>query len=489
MRKSLLAGAAVVGMSLGALGSAAYAQTPQPAPTQGKLVTQLNGGTTSAFDNNSSGPEMTRGPIANPTPGTMVIRLNARINTEFTAAWTNLDSVPAGYPNAGNKLSSYTFRQYMRLYPAMDAMAANGLRYGGAIELRENFGNPTNTTASSGGSSYLETQTVYVRRTFMYMAGQNWGYIRIGEADGLIGVYDGGGKTTGVFLSPSGTIVGGDLESAFPSNSWMAPWFAAQSGNEYGNLKAVYLSPQFAGFDFGFQYAPNGFNGFGGSCSSANSGQTCVELSSTGQYAQPPLSAPGSRQRDQYAVGVRYTGNFAGASMFAYAVYMGSGHVNYTGGVPAGGVAGSTYTGQFEGLSLGSIGVNVEYAGLSVFGNTLFGSVNGTLGLKPSGGSDAWGWVAGVRYANGPYTIGALYSQYDSQGDIRLTGISQRHSNVIYAAATYSVAPGLTAFADYAYGTRHQGGYNFLTGQAANFNNGYNDVRSQGFLLGANLAW
>ena len=99
----------------------------------------------------------------------MVIRLNARINTEFTTAWTNLDTVPAGYPNAGNKLSSYTFRQYMRLYPAMDAMAANGLRYGGAIELRENFGNPTNTTASSGGSSYLETQTVYVRRTFIYL--------------------------------------------------------------------------------------------------------------------------------------------------------------------------------------------------------------------------------------------------------------------------------------------------------------------------------
>ena len=101
---------------------------------------------------------------------------------------------------------------------------------------------------------------------------------------------------------------------------------------------------------------------------------------------------------------------------------------------------------------------------MSVFGNTLFGAVNGTLALKPSGGSDAWGWVAGVRYANGPYTIGALYSQYDSQGDIRLTGISQRHSNVIYAAATYSVAPGLTVFADYAYGTRHQGGYNFITG-------------------------
>ena len=34
-------------------------------------------------------------------------------------------------------------------------------------------------------------------------------------------------------------------------------WFLSQAGNEYGNSKVVYLSPQFAGFDFGFQWAPN----------------------------------------------------------------------------------------------------------------------------------------------------------------------------------------------------------------------------------------
>ncbi len=39
--------------------------------------------------------------------------------------------------------------------------------------------------------------------------------------------------------------------------------FLSQAGNEYGNAKAVYMSPQIAGFDFGVQYAPNMSNGFG----------------------------------------------------------------------------------------------------------------------------------------------------------------------------------------------------------------------------------
>ena len=39
--------------------------------------------------------------------------------------------------------------------------------------------------------------------------------------------------------------------------------FLGQAGNEYVNAKAVYLSPQIAGFDFGFQYAPNTSNGYG----------------------------------------------------------------------------------------------------------------------------------------------------------------------------------------------------------------------------------
>ncbi len=471
MRKSLLAGAAIAAVSFGMSGVAS-AQAVPPAPTQGKLVTQLNGGRTSAFDNNSAGPKALRGPIANPTPGTMVIRLNARVMTDMTFSWGDTEQ------SATNKYQPFGIRQYMRLYPAMDAMAANGLRYGGAIELRENDGSIVGTTSSSGGSSYSTTRTVFVRRSFVYVAGDNWGYVRIGSADGLIGVYDGGGKTTGVFLSPTGTIVGGDLQGASEGRyPWMVPYFGAQSGNEYVPTKIVYLSPQFAGFDFGLQYQPNSFNGY---ASGARLSSTTNPLNGAGY--------PGSRARNQYAVGARYTGAFGGAKMFAYAIYEGSGHVNYNGAPVANPATGGTFSGQFENLSIGMFGANVEYAGVSVFGNVLFGAVNGTLGLKPSGAPDAIGWGAGVKYANGPYTIGALYTQYNSAGRHQPDGLfpasCERHlrGGDLFAGSRHDSVCRLCLWVE-------APGWLRLRGRGNPYGPNHNTIHSQGFDVGVNLGW
>src|SRR6185503_6006748 len=246
------------------------------------------------------------------------------------------------------------------------------------------------------------TQTVYVRRAFAYVAGDSWGILRFGEMDGLIGTYDNGVQTTGVFLSPTGAIVGGDLQTMNAGNSYMTPFFGAQSGNEYGSAKLVYLSPNLAGFDFGFQYEPNPFNGYAigsGACSSsaglAGDGITCPNLSSTSAVGF------GSRTLNTWAVGARYTGVVGGLGVLAYGVYMGSGVVNYTGTAAAAaatGPAGNKYNGKYDGLSLGSFGVNLTYAGFSVFGNTLFGKVNGILAARPQGGASGVGWVAGVKY-------------------------------------------------------------------------------------------
>ncbi len=176
------------------------------------------------------------------------------------------------------------FEEYVRIYPGMDAMAANGLRYGAAVEIRQNYAAaPQSETGSMGGTANTSTQTLFVRRAFAYVAGDQWGIIRLGEMDGVIGTFDEGGATTGTFLAPSGTIVGGDLQTTSPTNAWMTPYFAAQSGNEYGNTKLVYLSPSIAGFDVGLQYAPNAFNGFtdGAVCASAGQGSTSAVIGPT----------------------------------------------------------------------------------------------------------------------------------------------------------------------------------------------------------------
>jgi len=484
MRRSLLVCTAIMG---GVLGWAALATAagPPPSELQGTLPTKASAGAY-AIENNNDQAKMLDGPVANPTPGTMVIRIGARVQAGFVAGWTNLNNytAPGG---ASNELYPYNFYEWARLYPGMDAMAANGLRYGGAVELRQNFGPPTSTTTSSGGSAYSTSQTVYVRREFLYLAGENWGLLRFGEADGLIGIFDAGGSTTGVYLSPSGTFVAGDLETLFPSNAWMTAYFAAQSGNEYANMKLVYLSPSFNGFDFGLQYAPDGFNGYAnGSCTSAASDTGCPNLAST---ATPNI---GSRMKDQFAAGMRYNNVLGGVKVLAYGVYMTSGHTNYTGSPTAAGLGSvrsgtaGGYNGQFDGLNLGMMGFNLTYAGFSLFGNTMLGAYNGILALRPQGGVGGAGWGVGVRYANGPYTIGGAYTAYDSQGDVRLVGVSQRHEQAMVIAGTYTVAAGLTVFADYQYGTRYQGGYNFATGENSS---SVNHVQAQGLLLGTVMKW
>ena len=91
------------------------------------------------------------------------------------------------------------------------------------------------------------------------VAGDNWGIVRAGQADGLIGIFD-NGVTTFQFL-PTGNLNGGDAARIAPQNAPPTFVFLGQAGNEYDNAKLVYLSPQIAGFDFGLQYAPNTSNG------------------------------------------------------------------------------------------------------------------------------------------------------------------------------------------------------------------------------------
>ena len=86
----------------------------------------------------------------------------------------------------------------MRLYFGADAMATNGLRYGAAIELRQNFAGAISSNSSSNASTYSSTSSVYVRRAFTYVAGENWGILRVGQADGIIGIFDNGVTTVAV---------------------------------------------------------------------------------------------------------------------------------------------------------------------------------------------------------------------------------------------------------------------------------------------------
>ena len=97
MRKLLLATAAILGATAGLTGLA----SAQTETLQGTVATPASGGSYTYGDNNYMGGTMTKGPVANPTPGTMVIRLGVRMDVAVGASWSNLDSYSAGTPGTG----------------------------------------------------------------------------------------------------------------------------------------------------------------------------------------------------------------------------------------------------------------------------------------------------------------------------------------------------------------------------------------------------
>jgi hypothetical protein len=79
--------------------------------------------------------------------------------------------------------------EFARLYPGFDGVAANGLRYGASVEIRENYGvadRPFAAAGATGGaasslSSNSSTETLFVRRAFTYIASDQAGIVRFGR--------------------------------------------------------------------------------------------------------------------------------------------------------------------------------------------------------------------------------------------------------------------------------------------------------------------
>ena len=243
-----------------ALTGFASAQAPAPVvtvipPAMQQPIT-ANGGN-SANSNNNYQAQMLPGNVANPTPGTFVVRLNGQLWSEFFLGGGS-GFVGSGPPvrdvgrarpgarrpgtavflgtgtNAGQKLAPYSIGTYFRLYPGVDAMATNGLRYGAQTEIRENFIAAQSNTGNTGTSGLTSGQTLYVRRAFWYVAGDNWGLIRMGQSDGVTGIFD-NGITTG--QQPGQGLWNGDAPGIVAGNGPTYPWFT-QQGAEYGSPRS-----------------------------------------------------------------------------------------------------------------------------------------------------------------------------------------------------------------------------------------------------------
>jgi len=518
MRKFLLISTAIFPATIGL----AHAQAPAN-PSQGQYAAPYGAGPATNNNNNSWGTANTPSgsktagalstiyapnTVAVPAPGTVVIRLNGRVEVDLTATYTSFDRgvTATGAPN-GYKVNPLGVGTLMRLYPGFDGLAANGLRYGAAVELRENFnsgvytGSQTalvsGTATATSPSTNSSAETVYVRRAFSYLAADQLGIVRFGQGDGVLGLFDNCIFTTQCWDAGVNALNGtsGPLVEA-PNGAINVPFaWLDQTGAEYANNKIVYLSPQVFGFDLGVQYAPSMGNslqngGAGVGCNEASA--SCISLTSGNDS---------TRWYNQVGAGLRFQQTFGPVDAKAYGFWETAGKENNTINptVAAPGTVAFRTAGvgtlRYDNLNFYKAGVALTAANITLAADYIGGSVNGALAMRPSGGAPMNAEMVGVTYANGPVTLGAQIGIIDSQGDARLTGVSQRHEYEVAFGGTYKAAPGLQLVAEYLYLHRHQGGFDFATnalgqpGAAATAGTTTRDGQGQGFLLATVLTW
>jgi predicted porin len=430
-----------------------------------------------------------------PQPGTVVVRLNGRVRfyafaTSDSDAENNVltnTGISTTPLTGGNKLARYGFAEYARLYPGFDGIAANGLKYGANVEIRQD----TSAPAGGGANGSISAQDpkraqLYFRRVWGYLGTNELGTFRFGSIDQPTSLY-----LTGNYENFNDGGWNGDAPVFLPGALQVA-WPFSDVGSYYTTNKVVYLSPQIFGFDLGASFEPSTANVSGSINCPTAAAPGCDTLSSS------PNNAESARRRNTWDVLLRYRGSFGPVGVAATAAYIGGGHVLDNSGLgftnnPL--VAGGPRF-NYDGLSIGDFGAAITWAGLSVGGHYSTGRFNGNVAnTVPKGirGTDAW--LAGASYTFGPAIIGASYYVDESAGDLGNAAFGRDRREVgVAAGGTYSLAPGVSIFLSYLWGQRKQSGFNFLTGQGVTAtsplgNPNSNKVTGQVFSLGTAFSW
>ena len=395
------------------------------------------------------------------SPGSITVRLNGRVNWYAGIEGSSLDS----NSSTGTKTSTDNFLGYLRLYPGFDGVAANGLHYGAAAEIRIN-----------GGQS-ASAETLYVFQAYGYFGLPQIGQVSFGQENGPSVIFE-----TGTFEGFNDGGWNGDIEGMIPTAANPVYPFP-DSGSQYDQAtnKIVYLSPTLSGFQFAVGFTPN---------------QTAANYTDAPTSVATPII--GGQPRNLIDVGGQFTKTFGPVGLQIGADYTNAGQVAYN-GAPT-----TTTPTSFKDLSILSGGATVTVAGLTFGGNSSYGAFNmadgDTFQLEPDGGTKAVGWLVGAQYTMGPLVFGGSFFRFNQTGDlpggidagsgatITAAGLTtgQQQNDGVAAGATYTLVPGVNLFVDYLYGIRQQGGYDFQTGNAGTANN---NVQSQLFGVGTQIQW
>ena len=387
-------------------------------------------------------------PQTKPEPGKIIVHMGGLVAVD--AAYAN--SGPDKSAINGSKNSSVGMDGYFRLYFGFDGKLTNGLIYGAKSEMRTNFASPVGSTS---GGSFASTWST--RRAYGYVGGDSWGIVRIGQGDGPLSLFTGGGITTGEAFSTGAWD--GDA-CAYVGNGCVA-WAFLDVGAEYVPNKITWVSPSWGGLQLGASFAPSNaaLNANGNSTASATGNPSQITSTSATDTVRP---------KNLFEVAARWQGNLGPVAVDGSLGYLGSDVVKPTSAaaLPAG-------VTSVKGLSVADAGLSLTYMGASVFGHISTGAMNGaaTTRVQLASGrkKDGLAWVVGTQYSTGPYTVGTSWYQFDSQGSNAGTGNRQERGFAL--GGQYTVVTGFDVFLEYLWASRKQAGVNFVDASGSALNN------------------
>jgi hypothetical protein len=268
-------------------------------------------------------------------PGSVTVRLNGRVNWYAGIEGSSLDN----NSSTGVKGSTDNFLGYLRLFPGFDGVAANGLHYGAAAEIRINGG-------QSAGA-----ETLFVHQAYGYFGLPKLGQISFGQENGPVVLFE-----TGTFEGFNDGGWWGDLPAIVPGNAEPVYPFVDNGGLSQETNKIVYLSPTIAGFQFAVGFEPNH-----------------TAENNTDAPTSTPNVIEGGMPRNLIDIGGQYTQTFGPVGIQLGADYLTAGQVAYTGATPSIG---------YKNLNMLSGGATATIAGLTFGGNVVYGAFNQVSGYN-----------------------------------------------------------------------------------------------------------
>jgi predicted porin len=317
-------------------------------------------------------------------------------------------------------ISRWDFRADTEIHVLVQGKAANGLTYGARIEFEMDA-----TGVGSAGTTFNTDEM------WMFVSSPTLGTLRLGDTDSAAGVMQ---------VRPPRYVGFNGLRINWVRQGGTRYMFAGLNDGA-DNTKIVYLSPQFAGFDFGVSFALNGGEGEREVLGLGVS-PTSTTLTLAG------LQRGRTTRENEFTGAIRYRGTFGAVGIAA-----GFGFTTAT--APSNDNAGpgaleAPLATRTQNPTAYSIGATVTFSGLTLGGEYTWGRYSGSSPGNTGaaqGRGDSRHWLLGASYTFEGITLTANFGRGTQDTNTATRG--DLNSRIFGLGASYTLAPGWSLYAYY----------------------------------------